>query len=411
MRHSLCWCRKRFVLREVTNPCGRKLTYIVHRYARYFPNEALSRNRPCSRSSSRSRRTWPERSAPVGGARTNKWVDRRRVTLSVVVAIGMFAGIAVLCIPSALASNSTDYATVAGNRTSSTRPSASGSSALSTYLYGPNDVAVDGSGNPVISDTQDNEIEVLATSSTNPGYTLVGGTIWQPGNLYVIAGAGTSPTAPSISGSSALSTELNLPEGIAIDREGNVIVADSGSNLIAIIAVSPTNPGYDISSWTRGNVYAIAGNALTDPAPSYAGSSATTVGIDTPGAVAVDPDGNVVISDSFESAITVLAVSASQPWLPDQRSPQRGLKGTYTRSRGVVLRVRRTRVYRRKASPWSLPRESRSPQTAMLSSPTNTRTRSTCFRCLHRTRAFRPLILGRQATSTSSPGEERTLQQ
>ena len=155
-------------------------------------------------------------------------------------------------------------------------------------------------------------------AARTPDTCLSDGTTWQPGNLYVIAGAGTSPTAPSISGSSALSTELNLPEGIAIDREGNVVVADSGSNLIAIIAVSPTNPGYDISSWTRGNIYAIAGNGTDLPRPFIRGfGSATTVGIDTPGGVAVDPEGNVVIADTFAVRDHRACGLFEQPWLPD----------------------------------------------------------------------------------------------
>ena len=170
----------------------------------------------------------------------------------------------------------------------------------------------------MISDTANNEVEVLATSSTNPGYQLPAGTSWQPGSLYVIAGAGTSPAAPTNSGSSALSTELNLPEGLAVDHEGNVLVADSGSNLIAVIAISSTNPGYAVSSWSRGDIYAIAGNGSTTPAPTYVGSSAMTIGLNTPDGVAVDPKGNVVIADTFASEIDVALVLRRQPGLHDQ---------------------------------------------------------------------------------------------
>ena len=239
----------------------------------------------------------------------HRWAERVRsgrgdvtvVALIVLTVIGTFVIGSASWVLSAVAADSSNFAVVAGNSTSSTTPTPDGSAALSTSLYGPDDVAVDAAGNSIICDTYDNELEVLATSSTNPGYALGGGASWQPGNLYVIAGAGTSPNAPTSSGSSALSTGLNAPEGIAIDHEGNIVVADTDSNLVAIIAVNPTNPGYDVSSWTRGNIYAIAGNALTDPAPSYAGSSATTVGLDAPAGVGVDAGGNIVISDTFAS--------------------------------------------------------------------------------------------------------------
>lgn len=252
----------------------------------------------------------------MGGARTSKTTTRGCIALVVLAICATATRLSESLGPSASGSTNSNFAVVAGNGNGSPKPTPTGSAADSTSLNVPSDAVDDGLGNRVISDSADDEVEVLAVSATNPGYALGSGAKWQPGYLYVIAGAGTSPTVPTGSGSSALSTELNSPEGVAIDSEGNILVADTGSDLIAVIAVSATNPGYSVSSWSRGDIYVIAGNGITSPSPTYTGSLSTTVGLNAPAGVAVDTDGNVVVTDTATSEVVVLAVSLNNPGYP-----------------------------------------------------------------------------------------------
>ncbi len=248
----------------------------------------------------------------MGGTRFTYKVTRGFIAITLAVVICTAIGLVDVLPTSGVTSTSDDYFVIAGEQTSSTSPSPDGTPAVATSLNAPNDVVVDGSGNSVISDTADNEVEVLATSSSNPGYVLTGGASWQPGDLYVIAGSGSSSSVPSKAGSSALSTDLNSPEGITVDPEGNIAIADSGSDLVAVIAVSSNNPGYEVTSWSRGNIYAIAGNTNTYPAPSPVGSASLTIGLNDPCGVAIDANGNVLIADTRASEIDVLAVSGEQ---------------------------------------------------------------------------------------------------
>ncbi|MGA8296831.1 MAG: hypothetical protein WB770_07290, partial [Acidimicrobiales bacterium] len=229
-----------------------------------------------------------------------------------VVAVASFVGI--LSTPS-LAANANDYSVIAGGGSGSV-PSVTGTASTSTSLNDPEGVVVDPSGNLLICDTNNNEIEVLATSASNPGYTLATGVSWVIGNLYVIVQGGDSPATPSIAGTSGLSTELNTPTGLGLDAEGNVIISDTGVGEVLVLAVSATNPGYEMTSWTRGNVYVVAGNGSSTPTPTSAGSSATTIGLIQPTGVAIDHQGNILVSDSGSAIVAVVAVSASNPGYP-----------------------------------------------------------------------------------------------
>ncbi|MGD0895835.1 MAG: hypothetical protein ABSA08_07505, partial [Acidimicrobiales bacterium] len=92
--------------------------------------------------------------------------------------------------PGAGASSAPDFSVVAGGTSATDTPTSEGSSALSTRLKQPQAVAVDARGNVVICDTNRNEIEVLAESTSNPGYVIGSGAVWAPGSMYVIVGNG-----------------------------------------------------------------------------------------------------------------------------------------------------------------------------------------------------------------------------
>ena len=229
-------------------------------------------------------------------------------------------------IPGVGASSTPDFTVIAGGAAATTPPSSGGTPALSTKLEQPEDVAVDASGDAVICDTLRSEIEVQAESSTNPGYLIGSGATWAVGSLYVIAGDGTHSPVPVTTGSPGASTGLNLPEGVALDNDGNVLIADTGDDEVEVLALSTTNPGYVLgasASWVRGDLYVIAGlgKGKVTPLPTSSGASATLDGLDAPAGVSVDGAGNVLVADAGHGLVEALAVGSDRPgYLPSSAS-------------------------------------------------------------------------------------------
>jgi outer membrane protein assembly factor BamB len=118
-----------------------------------------------------------------------------------------------------------DIYTVAGNGTQGY--GGDGGLATAAELYGPQGFAVDPSGNLVIADSYNNRVRVVAVSASDPGYLLAGcpGTCtWAQGDIYTVAGNGTQGYGGD--GGPATSAELSEPSGIAVDPNGNLVIAD-----------------------------------------------------------------------------------------------------------------------------------------------------------------------------------------
>jgi hypothetical protein len=79
------------------------------------------------------------------------------------------------------------------------------------------------------ADTGDDEVEVLAVSTQNPGYVLGASASWVRGDLYVIAGLGKGKVtpAPTSFGAPATSDGLDAPADVSVDGTGNVLLADA----------------------------------------------------------------------------------------------------------------------------------------------------------------------------------------
>jgi uncharacterized protein (TIGR03437 family) len=103
------------------------------------------------------------------------------------------------------------------------------------------------------------------------------------GTIQTIAGTGR----PGFSGDSAPATlaQLNRPYGIALDQAGNLYVADLGNARVRCID-------------GHGVITTVAGGGTTDPGTSAAaGMDALTAQLISPRNVATAPDGSVYISD------------------------------------------------------------------------------------------------------------------
>ncbi len=156
--------------------------------------------------------------------------------------------------------------TIAG--TNSAGAGADGISGVLSALNSPSSVAVDAAGNIYIADTGNNRVRRLNAQ----------------GAIMTIAGAGASGFSGD--GGDAVSALLNGPQGVAVDGSGNVYIADTGNHRIR--KVSP-----------QGIITTIAG---ADPAAGDNGP-AVSARLFEPGGLALDPAGNLYISDTLNNRI------------------------------------------------------------------------------------------------------------
>jgi sugar lactone lactonase YvrE len=187
-----------------------------------------------------------------------------------------------------------DIYTVAGDGTSGYL--GDGGPATAAELTFPDGVAVDAGGNLVVADT-DNEVVRVVASATGVFY----GQAMTAGDIYTIAGNGTFGSTGD--GGPATAAELKFPDGLAIDGSGNVLLADSGNHRIRVVAVA-TGTFYQ-QAMTAGDIYTIAGTGKR----GFSGnrSLATAAKLAVPNGVVLDSSGNVVIADSANNQIRVVA--------------------------------------------------------------------------------------------------------
>lgn len=145
-----------------------------------------------------------------------------------------------------------------------------GSQATSAELAYPTDVAVDGSGNVYIADSQNSAIRKVSPS----------------GIIQTVAGNGTG--GYSGDNGSAVTAELNFPSGVAVASSGVLYIADSDNARLRQVSAS-------------GTITTVAGNG------AYAGSG--NAALENPAGVAVDTAGNLYISDQGTSTVRKLSAA------------------------------------------------------------------------------------------------------
>jgi secreted PhoX family phosphatase len=119
-----------------------------------------------------------------------------------------------------------DIYTVAG--TGDAGYAGDGGPATAAELDNPDGVAVDHAGNLVIGDTYNNVVRVVA-AQTGTFY----GQAMTAGNIYTVAGDGTDGYAGD--GGPAVAAELSSPEGVAVDRSGDLVIGDGGNGRVRIV--------------------------------------------------------------------------------------------------------------------------------------------------------------------------------
>ena len=151
------------------------------------------------------------------------------------------------------------------------------SSAQFKYLHG---VTVDGDGSIIVADNSNHRIRKITPDGT----------------VTTLAGSGTA----SFGDGQGSSAHFYNPRGVAVDGDGNVMVADASNHRIRKITLD-------------GTVTTFSGTAL----------------LHSPTAVAIDPDGNVIVADcgnnkirKVEAALTPPITAALPPQLPSAYTTQ-----------------------------------------------------------------------------------------
>jgi len=186
-----------------------------------------------------------------------------------------------------------------------------GLSATSASLANPVDVKWDPTGtNFYIADNGNNRIrEVMAN-----------------GIISTVAGTGhpsqwcTEPPPLDCNGDygPATAATFDNPNGIALDVSGNIYIADSTDSAVRVVNMQGTdlvlwgNTKYTITI-PPGEIATVAGQmgveCLGEP-PCGDGGPATSANVNYPISVAVDPQGNIYISDYYLGRIRCVVVSA-----------------------------------------------------------------------------------------------------
>jgi Dockerin type I domain/NHL repeat len=158
--------------------------------------------------------------------------------------------------------------TLAGTAPVAASADGSGSAARFSIPYG---VAVDGSGNVYVGDTNNETIRTITPAGV------------------VTTLAGTAPVAASADGTGS-AARFYYPSGVAVDGSGNVYVADEGNNTIRKITPA-------------GVVTTLAGTAGSSGSADGTGSAARFY---YPSGVAVDGSGNVYVADELNHTIRTI---------------------------------------------------------------------------------------------------------
>ncbi len=192
--------------------------------------------------------------------------------------------------------SSSSLSTLAGNH--AFEEYANGGPASSAFLQTCG-AAVDHSGNLVISDYKDERIRVVAkTTGTFYGRAMTAG------HIYSVAGDGTRGFSGD--GGPATGAELDDPWGVQVDSAGNLVFADLANGRIRVVA-EQTGTFYGIAM-TAGDIYTVAGDGTQGF--SGDGGPATSAELNAPRGVALDAAGNLIIADTGNGRVRVVAASS-----------------------------------------------------------------------------------------------------
>ncbi len=175
--------------------------------------------------------------------------------------------------------------------------------AVQAKLSDPSGVAADSAGNLVIADTGNNRVRVVAArTGTFYGVAMIAD------DIYTVAGCGTKCKLGD--GGPARAGRLIAPDGVAVDRAGNLVVSERGEGRISsdrrVQAVAARDGTFYGQKMTAGDIYTVVGNG-TRGLSGDGGLATRAVMISLSDRMAVDGAGNLVIAAGENNRVRVVA--------------------------------------------------------------------------------------------------------
>jgi sugar lactone lactonase YvrE len=172
--------------------------------------------------------------------------------------------------------------------------SGDGGAATQAQLYNPQGLAVDHAGNVFIADQSNCAVREVNAST---------------GVITTVAGEPAVSCGYNADSVPATSSYLNQPLGVAIDKNGNLFIADEGNQRIRMVSCATvTSTGGTCSpnaSQTTGDIYTVAGTGT--PVFNGNGEPATTANLYNPYDVTTDAAGNLYIADTYDQLVRRVA--------------------------------------------------------------------------------------------------------
>jgi len=189
-------------------------------------------------------------------------------------------------------------------------------------LNAPQGVTVDSKGNLIIADTGHQAIR-YADLTNNIIYTIAGGTpAATPTGVPVVNGptdgrSGLAPGGNQLDSTNALYGLLNNPRGVAVDKNGNIYIADYSNSHIGELVPSTSGGtgsyalfsfyGSGSSSGTTPNIPTGTGAASVPARIRISSSNATSIAVDT--------GNNIYVALAADNRVSVITADHSQVYV------------------------------------------------------------------------------------------------
>ena len=192
-----------------------------------------------------------------------------------------------------------DIYTVAGDSGGGGGFSDDGDYATGSLLDLPGGLALTVQGDLYLADTGNDRIVIVPSSEI-------------AGDIYTFAGTGLPGQGGD--GGPATASAFEYPDGIAMDPQGNIYIADEYNGRVQEVAQSNYQTTPSGQSMTANDIYTIAGSAAGDTGTGGDGGPATSALLTTPYGMYIDGSGNLYIADANACNVREVAAHHHTQW-------------------------------------------------------------------------------------------------